>query len=122
MHACAHARSRLTGSSAMPAISVRRSASLLLFALALVALAASAVPQARAQLRGVLMHPSVSEYEQIAASATPPTESQCFAATVRCFTPQAMRAAYNLGPLYARGLDGTGVTIAIVDSYGNDNM
>jgi subtilase family serine protease len=90
--------------------------------LALVALSASAVPQARPQLRGVLMHPSVSEYQQVSASTTPPTEANCFAATIRCFTPQAMRAAYDLGPLYAQGVTGTGFTIAIVDSYGNDNM
>ena len=30
----------------------------------------------------------------------------------RCFTPQATRAAYNVGPLYASGFDGRGMTIA----------
>jgi subtilase family serine protease len=33
-----------------------------------------------------------------------------------------MRASYNLGPLYSGGLNGQGVTIAIVDSYGSDTI
>ncbi len=40
----------------------------------------------------------------------------------RCFTPASTRAAYNLQPLYDQGLDGTGTTIAIVDSYGSDTI
>src|SRR5262249_12028635 len=40
----------------------------------------------------------------------------------RCFAPQAIRAAYNLAPLYAAGLNGAGQTIAIVDAYGSDTM
>jgi subtilase family serine protease len=33
-----------------------------------------------------------------------------------------MEASYNLGPLYAAGNEGQGVTIAIIDSFGNPNM
>jgi subtilase family serine protease len=33
-----------------------------------------------------------------------------------------MEASYNLAPLYAAGHDGRGVTIAIIDSFGNPNM
>jgi subtilase family serine protease len=106
----------------MPISSVRRSAGLLLAVLALAALSAAALTRAPAQVRAVLMQPSVSDYAQITASETPPTEAQCESAGRRCFTPQAIRAAYNVGPLYNQGLDGTGITIAIVDSYGNDNM
>jgi len=68
------------------------------------------------------MHPTVSDYVQINSSTTPPTEAQCFSAGRRCFSPQAIQAAYNLGPLYAAGLDGRGTTIAIVDSYGSDTI
>ncbi|HZO97305.1 MAG TPA: S53 family peptidase [Gaiellaceae bacterium] len=68
----------------------------------------------------------MSEFQQLGTSETPPTEAQCFAANPpagrRCFTPQSIRAAYNVGPLYARGFDGRGQTIAIVDSYGSDTM
>ncbi|WP_269938136.1 S53 family peptidase [Arthrobacter sp. HY1533] len=68
------------------------------------------------------VHPAVSDFVQINNSATPPTEAQCASAGRRCFTPASTRAAYNVGPLYAGGFDGTGVTIAIVDSYGSDTM
>ena len=33
-----------------------------------------------------------------------------------------MQASYNLGPLYANNEDGRGMTIAIIDSFGNPNM
>ena len=36
--------------------------------------------------------------------------------------PTAMQNSYNLGPLYAAKEDGRGVTIAIIDSFGNPNM
>jgi subtilase family serine protease len=69
-----------------------------------------------------LPHPTVSDYAQISTSTTPPTEAQCFSAGRRCFTPQGVRAAYNVGPLYDAGYDGHGRTIAIVDSYGSDTI
>src|SRR5713226_6245622 len=67
-------------------------------------------------------HPTVTDYQFIAGGTTPPTEAQCEAVGRTCFTPQAIQAAYNVGPLYAQGLDGRGQTIAIVDSYGSDTM
>jgi len=69
-----------------------------------------------------LPHPTLSDYQQISASATPPTEAQCFSVGRRCFTPASTRAAYNVQPLYEAGYDGRGMTIAIVDSYGSDTM
>ncbi len=79
-------------------------------------------PQTIASLQPVLMQPTVAEYAFISSSATPPTEAQCASVGRRCFTPQAIQAAYNLGPLYANGNDGHGQTIAIVDSYGSDTI
>src|SRR4051795_5362441 len=67
-------------------------------------------------------HPQVSDYLQLTSSETPPTQAQCNSAGRRCFTPQSTRAAYNVNPLYAHGYDGSGRTIAIVDSYGSDTM
>ena len=67
-------------------------------------------------------HPTVTDYQFIAGGTTPPTEAQCEAVGRTCFTPQAIQSAYNVGPLYAAGLDGRGITIAIVDSYGSDTM
>src|SRR6185437_12514772 len=40
----------------------------------------------------------------------------------RCFNPASIRAAYNLNDLVARGMDGRGITVAIIDSYGSDTM
>ncbi|MFN2464158.1 MAG: S8 family serine peptidase [Candidatus Dormibacteria bacterium] len=66
----------------------------------------------------------MSDYVQVATGTTPPTEAQCEnnVRHRRCFTPQAIQAAYNVGPLYAQNLDGRGRTIAIVDSYGSDTI
>lgn len=69
-----------------------------------------------------VIRPAVAEYAQVATSATPPTEAQCFSVGRRCFTPAAIQASYNLGPLYLQGFDGTGTTIAIVDAYGSDTI
>ncbi|HET6940504.1 MAG TPA: S53 family peptidase [Nocardioides sp.] len=69
-----------------------------------------------------LFHPNVSDYAQVSASETPPTQAQCNSVGRRCFTPQSTRAAYNINPLYAAGHDGRGVTIAIVDSFGSDTI
>src|SRR5438552_2082171 len=66
--------------------------------------------------------PSVAEYQFLSAGLTPPTEANCFAAGRRCFTAAAMENSYNLRPLYAAGNEGQGVTIAIIDSFGNPNM
>ncbi|MEY9870673.1 subtilase family serine protease [Streptacidiphilus sp. MAP12-33] len=68
------------------------------------------------------VRPTVAEYTQLSTSTTPPTQAQCGSAGRRCFDPQSVQAAYNVGPLYAKGYDGTGMTIAIVDSYGSDTM
>jgi subtilase family serine protease len=73
------------------------------------------------------VQPLISDYAQVSTSETPPTEAQCFTVNAssggrRCFTPQAIRAAYNLGPVYGSGITGEGYTIAIVDSYGSDTM
>src|SRR4029077_14961138 len=54
--------------------------------------------------------PQVSDYAQISSSVTPPTQAQCFSAGRRCHTPQSVRAAYNIGPLYAQGFNGRGRT------------
>jgi subtilase family serine protease len=78
---------------------------------------ASAAPAAVA-----VFHPTVAEYVQMSTSNTPPTQAQCASVSRTCFSPQAIQSAYDLGPLYAKGLNGKGITIAIVDSYGSDTI
>jgi subtilase family serine protease len=63
-----------------------------------------------------------------AASAPPPTpapftSAQCLRlARVNCYSPRQVERAYDLGPLYAQGLDGRGSTIVIVDPFGSPTI
>src|SRR5215467_1016791 len=66
--------------------------------------------------------PAVTDYQYLSASTTPPAESDCTSVGRRCFTSASMQASYNLPPLYAAGNTGAGMTIAIIDSFGNPNM
>ena len=66
--------------------------------------------------------PAYSDALLISAGTTPPTEAQCESVGRTCFTPQAIQSAYNVGPLYAGGWTGEGVTIAVVDSFGSDTI
>ena len=86
-------------------------------ALMLGSAASAATPAAAA-----VLHPAVAEYHLVGSGTTPPAEAACNAIGTRCFGPAAIRNAYDLGPLYAQGLDGRGITIAIVDSYGSDTI
>jgi subtilase family serine protease len=53
------------------------------------------------------------------AFPTPPTTAQCEAELgIACYAPFQYHAAYDLAPLYKKGLDGRGETIVIVDSFG----
>jgi subtilase family serine protease len=57
------------------------------------------------------------------ALAHVPTSSDCeshFGLT--CYTPAQIRRAYDLEPLYAHGLDGTGITIGIVVEFGSPTI
>ncbi len=57
------------------------------------------------------------------AYATPPTTAQCKAQVhLACYAPFQYHRAYNLGPLYRKGLNGKGQTIAIVESYGYQHI
>jgi subtilase family serine protease len=58
-----------------------------------------------------------------AATGAPPTTRDCRQqAGVACYSPAQMQSAYNLNPLYKRGLDGRGSTIVIVDSFGSPTI
>ncbi len=54
---------------------------------------------------------------------TPPTTADCEAgAHLACYAPFQLQRAYDLKPLYKHGLDGSGSTIAIVDSFGSPTI
>src|SRR5262249_27769506 len=66
--------------------------------------------------------PTIADYQFLSASPIPPTQANCNSVGRRCFNPMSMQNSYNLPPLYAAGHSGQGVTIAIIDSFGNPNM
>jgi subtilase family serine protease len=58
-----------------------------------------------------------------AASALPLTTAQCEQHfKIACYGPAQLRNAYDLGPLFAHGVDGRGETIAVVDSFGSPTI
>ena len=77
------------------------------------AIAASSLPAAM---------PTVAGYQYLTASTTPPSEANCFSVGRRCFSSGAIQNSYNLGPVYGAGNQGQGMTIAIIDSFGNPNI
>jgi subtilase family serine protease len=57
------------------------------------------------------------------ARVAPPTTGECKRSlSIACYTPDQVRAAYQLPALYARGVTGKGVTIVIEDSYGSPTI
>jgi subtilase family serine protease len=57
------------------------------------------------------------------ATSQPPTTADCETAfQVACYEPGQIQTAYNLQPLYQRGVTGRGRTIVIVDSFGSPTI
>ena len=58
-----------------------------------------------------------------AATSEPATTAGCERTEgIACFDPDQLRSAYQLAPLYARGITGKGATIMIVDSFGSPTI
>jgi len=52
-----------------------------------------------------------------------PTTADCEQAfKIACYAPAQIQTAYDMAPLYAANLDGTGATIAIVDAFGSPTI
>ena len=59
----------------------------------------------------------------VADTLTPPTTAFCRAHFhIACYQPFQLQKAYNLAPLFGRGIDGRGRTIVIVDSFGSPTI
>ena len=70
----------------------------------------------------VTVHPEAIRLRG-AATQGPATTAGCEQADgIACFDPDQLRAAYDLPPLYAKGITGAGVTIMIVDSFGSPTI
>jgi subtilase family serine protease len=113
-------------------ITARRSAAITaLAAAALVAIASPATAttaptyQAASSSTAALPSPVPLGIGRAAASglSAPLSTEQCQQQLgVACFSPAQMRAAYNLNPLYERGITGKGSTILIVDPLGSPTI
>jgi subtilase family serine protease len=67
------------------------------------------------------MLPTISDWQYLGNSPTPPTQAQCASAVPaprRCFNPTAMANSYDYATLHAAGNQGQGKTIAIIDAFG----
>jgi subtilase family serine protease len=72
-------------------------------------------------LADVAVRPGVQRAGRV--QANPPTTADCEQAyKVACYQPAQIRQAYDLAPLYARGVTGRGTTIVIVDSFGSPTI
>jgi subtilase family serine protease len=81
--------------------------------------AASAAPVHRA----AAPKPLHVELDAIPTLTFPPTTSYCLANFgYHCYQPSQLEKAYNLGPLHSAGIDGRGMTIVIVDSFGSPTI
>jgi subtilase family serine protease len=55
--------------------------------------------------------------------AQPPTTAQCETNYgIACYQPFQLQRAYDLSPLYAKGIEGNGKTIVIVDAFGSPSI
>jgi subtilase family serine protease len=69
----------------------------------------------------VLIHPGVLHVGH--SSRQPPTTADCESTFgVACYEPAQIQQAYNLPVLYAKGVNGQGATIVIVDSFGSPTI
>jgi len=71
----------------------------------------------------ITLKPAVKVIAGARALSTPWTYDLCEQNLgIRCYTPDDLRAAYNLAPLYSKGITGKGSTIVIVDSIGSPTI
>jgi subtilase family serine protease len=71
----------------------------------------------------VAAQPLLQNVPQVGNLSYPPTTSQCLALYgIHCYQPAQFEKAYDLTPLFSRGIDGRGETIAIVDAFGSPTI
>jgi len=72
---------------------------------------------------GVFIYPDIAAFHSPMASAKPPTTAQCkHALHVACYSANQIEHAYGVPTLFAKGIDGKGETIVLVDSYGSPTI
>ena len=80
-----------------------------------------AAPRAQTQA-SVIITPGVRHLRREARQG-PSTTAECEQSMqIACYNPVQIQQAYNLPPLYSRGITGKGATIVIVDPYGSPTI
>jgi len=88
------------------------------------ATAAPAVPSSHAApaAPSIVVKPGIHMLDA-KATQSPLTTAQCESELgIACYSPDQVRDAYNVTPLYRHGITGKGSTILIVDSYGSPTI
>jgi subtilase family serine protease len=97
-----------------------------LVALSLAGPAMSAAPAVAAHSSTVRVQPDLGRpvgAAKLKTLVSPLPTSQCQAQLgISCYSPLQYRVAYDLNPLYAKGITGAGKTIVIVDSFGSPTI
>jgi subtilase family serine protease len=71
----------------------------------------------------VVVHPARYDFMGSLSSTAPPTTAECAAEyQLECLSPQQIQQAFNLQPLYDKGITGQGETIAIIDPFGSPTI
>src|ERR1700761_5992703 len=97
-----------------------------LVALSLAGPAMSAAPAVAAHSSTVRVQPDLGSpvgAAKLKTLTSPLPTSQCQTQLgISCYSPLQYRVAYDLNPLYAKGITGAGKTIVIVDSFGSPTI
>jgi subtilase family serine protease len=112
-------RSRASRRIARKAIPVAAVTGLLAFAAAAPGAHAAPVPARAVTPVPALSGPILAGKQLPAPVATTTCEADF---GINCYTPVQYRVAYDLNPLYSRGITGKGRTIVIVDSFGSPTI
>ena len=90
---------------------------------AIVGLCSSPAPQAANATPAHAFRPLHIQLDKIPALSFPPSTSYCLTNYgIHCYQPAQFARAYNLTALHSAGIDGSGTTIVIVDSYGSPTI
>lgn len=104
-------------------VSLHARRSLAVLGLVALVLAALAIQLGVSQPVGAVRPSPTIGGHTVADLLTPPTTATCRATFhIACYQPFQMQKAYDLAPLFGRGIDGRGRTIVIVDSFGSPTI
>jgi subtilase family serine protease len=88
-----------------------------------IGVAAPVISASAAAPANVVVYPDIVTFHGPMAEAKPPTTAQCeHSFHVACYSANQIERAYGVPTLFAKGIDGKGETIVLVDSYGSPTI